>query len=171
MSNFKDITSNPFWMSIKNNFNVGESIESILKSPECTVELLLEDDNFASECRSNHHKLISFLTKKKNMKKLLEYIIEEPSPEASHNRGHKFPFLVSDVLSSDNSTLLDVFFSEEHKKAEEPEEHEEPEEPEEAEGDMDEEIESLNAYRESLKKDPSIPQDRLEDIFSRIELK
>ena len=49
MSNFRELNSNPFWMSIKNNFSLGESIEELLKSPDCSVENLLEDDNFVQE--------------------------------------------------------------------------------------------------------------------------
>ena len=50
------------------------------------------------------------------MKKLLDYIIEEPENDATHNRGHKFPFIVSDILASDNSALLDTFFAEEEEE-------------------------------------------------------
>lgn len=171
MSNFRDISSNPFWMTIKNNFDTRKSIEGLLKLPDCTVEMLLEDDNFASECRSNHHKLISFLRKKKNLKKLLEYIIEEPDNEASHDRGHKYPFLVSDVLSSDSSSLLDVFFSEEHEEAEEPEEQEEQEELEETEEDLEEELETLQAHRDNLKSDPSIPASKLKSLLEKVDIK
>ena len=47
------------------------------------------------------------------MQDLLKYIIEMPTEEDSHNRAHKFPFLVSDILaSSENSSLLDVFYRE-----------------------------------------------------------
>lgn len=49
MSGLKDLGSNPFWMSIKNNFSVGESIEKKLKEPNCSVENLLEDDSFVQE--------------------------------------------------------------------------------------------------------------------------
>jgi hypothetical protein len=112
MSGLRDV-SNPFWMSIKSNFSLGESIEELLKTPNCSVEKLLEDESFAQECRSGNARLISFLSKKKNLKGLLKYIIEEPYEGVSHKRGHKYPFMVSDVLSSDPSALLDVFFTEE----------------------------------------------------------
>lgn len=55
-------------MSIKGNFSLGESIEERLKTPGCTVETLLEDDNFVQECKSNNEKLVKFLRKKKNLK-------------------------------------------------------------------------------------------------------
>lgn len=61
---------------------------------------------------------------------MLEYIIVEPEVGASHNRGHKFPFIVSDILCTDNLSLLDTFFADE-------EEEEEHEEEAEAEGEGD----------------------------------
>jgi hypothetical protein len=61
---------------------------------------------------------MAFLTKKANLKKLLDYIIEEPDLDASHNRGHRHPFVVSDILSSDNSSLLDTFFNDEEEEVE-----------------------------------------------------
>lgn len=118
MSGLRDI-SNPFWMSIKSNFSLGESIEEVLKSPNWTIEKLLEDDSFAQECRSGNARLISFLSKKKNLKGLLKYIIEDPSEGVSHKRGHKYPFMVSDILWNDPSALLDVFFTEEVESNEE----------------------------------------------------
>lgn len=54
----------------------------------------------------------------------------EPELGASHNRGHKFPFIVSDILCTDNLSLLDTFFADE-------EEEEEHEEEAEAEGEGD----------------------------------
>lgn len=44
---------------------------------------------------------------------MLDYILEVPEPDCSHNRGHKFPFVVSDVLSNENSNILDAFFTDE----------------------------------------------------------
>lgn len=44
---------------------------------------------------------------------LLKYITEMPSETDSHERAHKYPFLVGDLLSIDNNSLLDVFFEEE----------------------------------------------------------
>ena len=50
------------------------------------------------------------------MKKLLEYIIEEPPANSTHKRGHKFPFVVSEILNIDHSPLLDVFFANEEEE-------------------------------------------------------
>lgn len=49
---------------------------------------------------------------------MLDYIIEEPEPECTHARGHRYPFIVSDILCSDNSALLDTFFADEEEEVE-----------------------------------------------------
>ena len=121
MSNLRDIDQNPFWMAMKSNFNAGESIDSLLKSPNVTVEGLVEHESFVSECKSNNIKLIEFLWKKKNLKQLLKFIIEEPPEGCSHTRGHKLPFVVSEVLNAENPTLLDAIFRADGPDEEEPE--------------------------------------------------
>ena len=54
-----------------------------------------------------------------------------PTEEDSHERAHKYPFLVSDILSQENSSLLDVFFQEEEEEPEHQEQEEEEHEEEE----------------------------------------
>ena len=110
MSNLREFDQNPFWMAMKSNYSGGESIDSLLKSSTLVVESLVEHESFVSEWKSNNIKLLEFLWKKKNLKQLLELIIEEPPEGWSHTRGHKLPFVVSEVLSSENPTLLDALF-------------------------------------------------------------
>ena len=55
------------------------------------------------------------------MSDLLSFITEMPTEEDSHNRAHKWPFVVSDILSQENSSLLDVFFRDEEEEEEEEE--------------------------------------------------
>lgn len=107
----REISQNPFWMSIKNNFPSGSSIEEFLKKPGVTVEDLLEADFMVSDYVRSQE-VIYFLSKKKNLKRLLEYIIEEPPMDANHKRGHKFPFMVHEILNTDHSPILDWFFNE-----------------------------------------------------------
>lgn len=50
------------------------------------------------------------------MSELLEYIIKVPSEEDSHDRAHKLPFMISDILAQENNSLLEVFFNEEEEE-------------------------------------------------------
>jgi hypothetical protein len=56
---------------------------------------------------------------------MLEYVTSMPDESDTHDRAHKYPFVVSDILSQENSSLIGMFFEEE--------ETEEPAEPEEEE--------------------------------------
>ncbi|CAI2375846.1 unnamed protein product [Moneuplotes crassus] len=90
-----------------------DKLSDLLKSPDVTVEDLLLEDNTVQEIRNGNQKVIEFLLKKKNMKDLLSYILEEPPADASHNRGHKFPFMVSEIFGNSMSKLFGIFFSDE----------------------------------------------------------
>lgn len=80
---------------------------------------------------------------------LLKYITEMPSETDSHERAHKYPFLVGDLLSIDNNSLLDVFFEEEREDTSD-EEKTEPEvspekmEEEKVEGEKEEDMKTGN---------------------------
>ena len=157
MADLQGSGPNPFWMSIKNNFSLGESVEQLLKSPECSVEALIADDNFMQECKSGNSNLMSFLSKKKNLNKLLEYIIKEPEEGASHNRGHRYPFIVSDILSSDSSALLDTFFADEHEDENEEEGEAEADE-EDTKEDDDHSFKIERVEEEGVDADSKSPQ-------------
>ena len=44
--------------------------------------------------------------------KLIEYITVMPDENADNNRGHRFPFVASEILSCDSPAILDMFFKE-----------------------------------------------------------
>ncbi len=51
------------------------------------------------------------------MKKLIDYIIKEPTV-SSPKRGHKFPFIASEILSCEANVIVDKFFQEQEEKLE-----------------------------------------------------
>lgn len=104
---------NPFWMTIKSNFSMDDKIADIIKSPDATVEELLHEESTVQEIRNGNEKVIEFLLKKKNMRDLLRYILEEPPQDSSHERGHKFPFMVSEIFGISMNKLVGIFFSDE----------------------------------------------------------
>jgi hypothetical protein len=60
------------------------------------------------------------------MIKLLEYITIMPDENADNNRGHRFPFVASEILSCDAPVVLDMFFMEQIDDLNLPEDSEQP---------------------------------------------
>ena len=89
------------------NTESNNSIEEKLNNQNTTLEDLLQEDNIINELRNQNEKLINFFTKEK-IKKLIDYIIKEPK-ENDILKGHKFPFIASEILNSDEDKILDYF--------------------------------------------------------------
>lgn len=88
------------------------SIERLLeKKDQCNVDELIDDEDIIQEMRNGNEKLIKFLTRDW-VKRLIDYITKMPE-EDDHKKGHKFPFVVNELFSLDNSKLNDKFFNEE----------------------------------------------------------
>lgn len=45
------------------------------------------------------------------MSEMLDYIIKMPPAESSHDRGHKYPFTVSELFACEISQLNELFFT------------------------------------------------------------
>jgi len=124
-----------FWSNFFQFQNFGSPfIDNLLESPnEQTLDKLLEDDDILQETKSQNEKLINFLSKPENLKKLVSYISEEPQFASDQppdlKRQFKFPFVASEILSievrsiydnileysdeanSNNNTILDAIFA------------------------------------------------------------
>ena len=155
----REMNQNPFWMSIKNNFPSGNTLDEFLKKPNVTVEDLLEADFMVSDYVRSQE-AIYFMSKKKNLKKLLEYIIEEPPENATHKRGHKFPFMVHELLNTDHSPFLDLFFSEDEP---EQDDHRDEDVDEDDENDEDKDISSTDD-NDSVQNDINLLENKFEDV-------
>ena len=92
--------------NIESNIN---SIEKKLNSPNTTLEDLLIEDDLLSEIRNQNQKLIEFFDKDK-IKCLINYIIKEPK-EDNDLIGHKFPFVASEILNSEEEKILYYFLN------------------------------------------------------------
>lgn len=95
-----------FWSSYRQASN---SIDELLNKEDCTVENLLNDDDCLQEFKSHNEKLLNYFEHDK-IAKLIEMITEMPSQDVDHARGHKFPFLSSEIFSCENNVILDKFF-------------------------------------------------------------
>ena len=127
MLSFGQLFGSNFWSSFKSQ--PSESIEKLLKKDNCTIEELLDDSDLLQECKNANKNLIAFLTRDK-LKQLINFITVMPE-EDEHKRGHKYPFIASEMFSCDMSDVIDMFFkapSEDIKQ----EQEEQPEEDEDA---------------------------------------
>jgi len=130
-------------MLLKGNLNLSSRetpLTQLVSKTGCTIEDLLAEDSFLEESKSlpaHNPKLTAFLTSKRNFIKLMDYIITMPSEEDTHERKHKYPFMINELFSQDGIYLLNPFFEEEPEE-EEPESYPEKSEPEECEDDQTE---------------------------------
>ncbi len=91
------------------------SIEALLdKGDECTVDDLLEDDDIIQEMRGMSDRLNKFWNRE-HLKTLFDYITVVPE-EDEHKRGHKFPFVASELFALENPQINDKFFNEEEEE-------------------------------------------------------
>ncbi len=90
-------------------FSSRSSIEKLLDD-DCTLEMFLNDGDVIQECKFGNSKVIDYLDRSK-VATLLDFIIEMPPEDASHERGHKFPFVASEIFSCEISAVMDMFFS------------------------------------------------------------
>ena len=126
MLSFGGFLSSNFWNSYRHPGS--QSIEELLNSDDCTVDKLLADDDILQEFKNLNDKLISYFDHEKLMK-LVDYITVMPPEDAEHQRGHKFPFISSEIFNCEINQILDKFFeAPEKKKPIEKEEQEDDEE-------------------------------------------
>jgi len=71
----------------------------------------LDDEDIIQEMRNGNDKLIKFL-KRDRVKRLIDYITKMPESD-DHKKGHKFPFIVNELFSLDNSKINEKFFNDE----------------------------------------------------------
>ena len=96
------------------------SIENLLsKVEDCTVDDLLADEDIIQEMRNMNEKLLKYFRRDK-LKTLIDYITKVPE-EDTHDRGHKFPFVVGELFALDLTKINDKFFNEEEDEVEEEE--------------------------------------------------
>lgn len=106
MLSFGQLFGSNFWSSFKQQ--PSESIENLLKQPECKLEELLDDGDLLQECKNGNKNLIKYLDREK-VKQLIDLITVMPETD-EHNRGHKYPFVANEVFNCDMQQILDKFF-------------------------------------------------------------
>jgi hypothetical protein len=82
-------------------------VEKKLDDPNSTLEDLLVEEEIIQELKNQNPKLLKFFSKDK-IKSLINYIIIEPK-EDDQLKGHKFPFIASELLNCDEPSISDLF--------------------------------------------------------------
>lgn len=116
MLSFGGFLNSSFWSNYRSPSST--SIEEILSAKDCSVDRLLEDDDCLQEFKNLNEKLIGYFDHDK-LNKLVDLITVMPPEDASHSRGHKFPFIASEIFNCEINQILDKFFEEVEEKKEE----------------------------------------------------
>jgi len=74
-------------------------LETLLQSPDCSVEALLEDEECIQEFKSGNEKLLARLRKLDACLLLVEYITRDPPADAPHARCYKYPFVAVELMT------------------------------------------------------------------------
>ncbi|EGG14378.1 hypothetical protein DFA_12150 [Cavenderia fasciculata] len=101
-----------FWRNF--GFHPISHIETILDREQFTLDELLDEDELLQECKLQNQKLIEFLIKPESLSLLFEYITKEASEESDRKRKETYPFLASEILCMDITSLIDAVYKDEH---------------------------------------------------------
>lgn len=83
-----------FW---RFGFHPASAIDSLLEKETVTLEELFEEEELLQECKAHNTKLVEFLVKPVNLKKLLMIIVN--SDELEEEKKFKFPYIACEVIS------------------------------------------------------------------------
>lgn len=97
------------FLSTFNGFNQRSAIDDLLDKEDTTLSQILEENETINEVKLNNKRLMDFLSRDKIVK-LIHYITDMPGDGDDNNRTYKYPFVSSEILSSDSTTILDMFF-------------------------------------------------------------
>ena len=73
------------------------------------LEEILSEETVVDELQNHNKTLIKYLTKEK-VKQMIDYIIKEPPSDDNYDKGHKFPWVCSQLFNIENSEILKFFY-------------------------------------------------------------
>jgi hypothetical protein len=97
-----------FWKTF--GFHTVSAIDTLLEGEDYTLEQLLDEEEILQETKAQNKKLIDFLVEPETLKKLVEYVTQEPEDEADTKRKYKYPFLACEILASEVWAICDAFY-------------------------------------------------------------
>ena len=92
------------------------TLNALLDKPGVSVEEVLDDADIIQECKAQNQKLIDYLRQPDVLKRLLEHVVgsaqieDTPGKESEERVGFKYPFVASEVLSSDLPPVSQLLF-------------------------------------------------------------
>ena len=83
--------------------------KKIKENNSLPLEEILSEESVVDELQIGNKSLIKYLTKER-VKQMIDYIIKEPNDDSNYNRGHKFPWICSQLFNIENSEILKYFY-------------------------------------------------------------
>ncbi len=98
------------------NFPNATHLFELLNQPDPSLEEVLDDEAVVYEVKNSNSKLISYLCRRDNFESLISYLIDtpenmtyDPNQPRKDEKLNKYPFVVADILSTDNDTISQYF--------------------------------------------------------------
>ncbi|KAJ6226375.1 hypothetical protein M0813_10896 [Anaeramoeba flamelloides] len=110
-------------MFFESQLEIFSSLEELLKDQQCELEDVLNEEELIEECTLRKGYLLNYLSKKRNVEKLLLYLLDESYTENCTNLDQKikFPFLANSLIKfgffgvcetiSCEDSLMEIMFS------------------------------------------------------------
>ncbi|KZV48807.1 serine/threonine-protein phosphatase 6 regulatory subunit 3 [Dorcoceras hygrometricum] len=100
-----------FWHM--SGLSAASPVETILDKENFTLEELLDEDEIIQECKALNGRLINFLRERAQIKKLLQYIVEDAPEEAEKERTFKLPFIACEIFTCEVDIILKALVEDE----------------------------------------------------------
>ncbi|CAJ1414123.1 unnamed protein product, partial [Effrenium voratum] len=99
-----------FWATFGGAAGAPEAsaLEKLLKTPGCSVEALLDEEEVIQEFKTGNPSLVARLSEPDALKVLMDFITREPSPEASSARCFRYPFVAVELMTCAPGKFLDA---------------------------------------------------------------
>ena len=133
-----------------------------MKNNELTLEEVLEEEDILQDLKSNKNSQFSAFFSNEHIRKLIDYATRLPKSE-EQNIGYKYPFNATELLCSDNASILNRFMNEVKMGGDSDDEEEEKEEAEKENKDNDN-------TEEEIKKDENEENNGAQDETNKEQL-
>ena len=98
-----------FWSNFS-EFQTSPRFNNLLEKEDLSLEEVIIDSDTVSEIRNSNAKLLEFLNSDR-LHTMVDYVTVEPTEDEGYLRGFKLPFVTSEILTVENSVLLDRFYT------------------------------------------------------------
>ena len=83
--------------------------KKIKENNSIPLEEILSEESVIDELHMGNKILIQYLNKER-VKQMIDYIIKEPPDDTNYEKGHKFPWICSQLFNIENSAILKYFY-------------------------------------------------------------